>query len=158
MCVTQCGVAWGRSARGGIITFQYAALENLRILEATRAARERGLNKRLNIPSINFKRCKISANSMVDRGWVVPLVSPCSLSLSFLLLTSSSPRRSGNPESSLKLRGIIGSNVSPAWFTLATATLYSSFQIVELIQPTNQPINQAEASRSLPVAVCRSRY
>lgn len=62
-----CGmaVAWGSAERGHYV--HEAALENLRILEGTRAARGRGLNKRLNIPSINFKRCKISTNSMVGR-------------------------------------------------------------------------------------------
>lgn len=60
--------------------------------------------------------------------------------LSFSLLLTLCPlRRSGNPESSLKLRGIIGSDVSPARFAPATTTLYSSSQVVEPIQPTNQP-------------------
>jgi len=50
--------------------------------EGTReAARGRGLNKRLNIPSINFKRCKISANSMVGAIPPCPPARPPALRL-----------------------------------------------------------------------------
>lgn len=123
--VAVCGtaVAW-RSAKRGHYVYE-AALENLRILEGTRAARGRGLNKRLNIPSINFKRCKISANSMVGR-WSSHSSFPFYLQR---LHTLCSPF--GKPESSLKLDAIIGFDVS--WLALSMTAPYSSSR-------SNQPI------------------
>jgi len=59
------GMACRGEARRGVITSTMPG-KLTDLSEGTReAARGRGLNKRLNIPSINFKRCKISANSMV---------------------------------------------------------------------------------------------
>lgn len=122
-----CGtaVAW----RGHYV--HEASLENLRILEGTRAACGRGLNKRLNIPSINFKRCKISANSKVGRWFHSFLCTP--------LPTSNvlhSPLRS---ESSLQLDGIIGFDVSPGRLCFRN----DGSLFIEPIQPTNQPTNQS---------------
>lgn len=91
--VVCCDVVWhGMEKRGERGHYVHeAALENLRISwareggsggEATRPARSRSLNKRLNIPSINFKRCKISANSMVGgcHSFLLPLSHPSALS------------------------------------------------------------------------------
>lgn len=153
-----CGmaVAWRGAERGHYV--HEAALENLRIQEGTRAARGRGLNKRLNIPSINFKRCKISANSMVGR-WSHSFLSTPSSTFNARILYS--PLRFGKPESSLKLDGIIGFDVSPGRLALAMTAPYSSSRSN---QPTNQSTDQPrlnpkpEPSHSLPVAVYRTRY
>lgn len=48
-----------------------------------------------------------------------------------------SPARSGKPESSFKLRGIIGFDVSPGRFALAMTAPYLSIQ--PTIQSTDQP-------------------
>lgn len=59
--------AWRGEARGGVITSTRPLWKTYGSWRALELVRGRGLNKRLNIPSINFKRCKISANSMVGR-------------------------------------------------------------------------------------------
>lgn len=119
--VIWCGMAWRSAERGHYV--HEAALENLGILRTAggRGSEEErghergrstcGLNKRLNIPSINFKRCKISANSMVGGGCHSFLSGWLPLSLPSAPYPALRP--AGNPESSLKLRGIIGSAVSP---------------------------------------------
>lgn len=60
------GMAWKKS---GVITFARPYRENLRVsgLEGGKLLEQyAALNKRLNIPSINSKRCKISANSIAS--------------------------------------------------------------------------------------------
>lgn len=121
----------------------------------------RGLNKRLNIPSINFKRCKISANSMVGGGCHSFLCGWPSLSLPSASYPALHP--AGNPESSLKLRGIIGSAVSPGGS--ARSRNDGSLFIVPgrradspsllASQPSNQATNQPSSTRVLSfVARC----